>query len=81
MSNVTIALDAALLRRARDYAHRHGTTLNGLLRSCLERQVAYDDGSHLAADAIFQLADAAPCDPIPLDAQGGRGWTRAELQR
>jgi Family of unknown function (DUF6364) len=39
MSNLTLAIDDQLLKRARSYAQSRGTTLNALVRSLLEREV------------------------------------------
>jgi len=40
MPNVTIAFSDQLLAAGRDYAHRHGTSLNALIRELLEMTVS-----------------------------------------
>jgi predicted HicB family RNase H-like nuclease len=40
MPNVTIALNERLLTASREYAQRHGTSLNALIRECLEQKVS-----------------------------------------
>ena len=36
MPNITLSLDADLMRRGRDYAQTHGTSLNALIRKLLD---------------------------------------------
>ena len=40
MSNVTLSIDDQLLSQSRDYAARQGTSLNGLIRQLLSRELA-----------------------------------------
>ncbi|MCB0562022.1 MAG: hypothetical protein H6573_13525 [Lewinellaceae bacterium] len=40
MKNVTLSLPDDLLRRSREYAQQHGTSLNELIRNLLKRQVS-----------------------------------------
>jgi hypothetical protein len=39
MKNVTLAMDERLLEQSREYAQKHHTTLNGLIRGLLRRTV------------------------------------------
>ena len=39
MKNVTLAIPEDLLKKSRDYAKRHGTTLNEMIRTLLKRTV------------------------------------------
>ena len=35
--NITLSADEKLIKKAREYAHKHGTTLNQLIRDYMER--------------------------------------------
>lgn len=39
MKNVTLAMDEKLIEESREYAQKHHTTLNGLIRGLLRREV------------------------------------------
>jgi hypothetical protein len=45
MANVTISLNEQLLKASREYARRHGTSLNALIRELLERTVNHPRGA------------------------------------
>lgn len=53
--NITLSADAALIRAAREYAARHSTTLNQIVRDFLTRTCAESD----AADAATEFAENA----------------------
>jgi hypothetical protein len=61
MSNLTLAIDDQLLKRARDYAHKRGTTVNALVRKLLEREVR-PPGSNLRA-VLLEISRHAKPDP------------------
>lgn len=42
MKNLTLAIDEATLKASREYAKRHNTTLNQLVRDLLQHTVAQD---------------------------------------
>jgi hypothetical protein len=72
MKNITLSMDEETLRRARDYATSHGTTLNQMVRDLLAAKITP------AAEASpleegFRLADAAGAD-----SRGWR-WNREEV--
>lgn len=73
MKNVTIALDERLLEQAREYARRHDTSLNALIRSLLERTAL--PPSPGALEECFRRMDKAEGD-----SKGAR-WHREELYR
>ena len=73
MKNVTISLDERLLEHARQYARRHNTTLNALIRSLLQRTA--QPPSPTALEECFAQMDRAAGD------SGGRRWRREELYR
>ena len=71
MKNITLALDKRTLDAGREYARRHDTTLNALVRDLLERAVVTD--REAAVVEMFRLMDQYPGH------SGGRRWTREDL--
>jgi hypothetical protein len=49
MRNLTLSLDDRLLEESREYARKHGTTLNGLIRDLLAKTVGQQPGAAFAA--------------------------------
>lgn len=73
MPNLTISVDAELLKRARIRALGNGSSVNALLREYLE---AYADPGRDQERAIRGLQDLADrCR----SGSGGRRWSRDEL--
>ena len=72
MKNITIALDEQVVESARSYAARHHTTLNGLIRTLLDRTLASDTQTGVFSE-FFQLSDTHPGN------SRGETWTRDEL--
>jgi hypothetical protein len=71
-ANLTLQMDAEVIRRARIMAARRGTSVSSLAAMRLKELVDEDERVELArerAEAI--LAKATP--------RGGRSWTRDEL--
>ena len=73
MKNVTIALDEAMLREARQIAHERATSLNALIREFLEDLTVRE--SH-AAGARRRIAELCRLSEAEV---GEPGWTRQEL--
>jgi hypothetical protein len=71
MKNITLALDDELLEAGRQYAERHQTTLNALVRELLAKTVLADRQS--ALKEMFRLMDANPGN------SRGRRWKREDL--
>lgn len=71
MPNITISLDKELLKSGRQYAERHGTSLNALIRKMLEQTVKSESGDWI--DECFRLMDRANGN------SGGRRWKREDL--
>jgi hypothetical protein len=71
MKNITLALDEETLAAGREYAQRHQTTLNALVRELLLKTVVADRPG--AIREMFRLMDAHPGN-----SQGTR-WTREDL--
>ena len=71
MKNITLALDDEVLEAGREYAQRHQTTLNALVRDLLVKTVVADrQGS---VHEMFRLMDAYPGN------SKGRRWKREDL--
>lgn len=73
MANVTISLNDELLTASREYAQRHATSLNALIRDVLEKMVTSSREDW--AQELFDLMDASPGD------SRGWKWNREEIQR
>jgi hypothetical protein len=56
IANVTIAVEASLLRRARVKALEEGTSLNAVLRERIEEYVVHTSPAAAAKDAFLKLA-------------------------
>ena len=72
VANVTIAIGASLLRRARIKALEEGTSLNAVLRERVEEYVAHDSPATTAKETFLRLAQASK-------ARGGRKVSREEM--
>lgn len=68
---VTVTLDPRQARAASDYAVRHHTTVEDLVRQALDRELAADADAW--CDELFALMDAAGGN------SQGATWTRDEL--
>lgn len=71
MKNITLSLEDELLEAGRQYAQRHQTTLNALVRELLVRTVISDRESMVRE--MFRLMDSAPGN------SRGRRWKREDL--
>ena len=71
--NLTLALDADLLERARVVAVRRRTTVTRMVRDYLRTVVDGDEAWRGAAERLRQKMEEAPLSV------GGRRWTRDEL--
>ncbi len=74
MANLTIAIDDALLRRARIRALEHGTSVNALLRDYLTSYA--DSGAEAAVRSELARLARASTARSSLD---GRSWSRDDL--
>ena len=71
MPNITISIDEQLLKSGRQYAEKHQTSVNALIRNLLEQTVKTD--SALWIEECFALMDRA-------DARSKRKrWKRGEF--
>ena len=73
MANLTIAIDDALLRRARIRALEQGTSVNALLRDYL---TAFADQRETQIKALEDILEIAANSQA---SSGGRRWSRDEL--
>ncbi len=71
MPNITISLDEELIKKGREYAAKHHTSINALIRDYLRQTVASESDDWLAA--CFELMDHAGGD------SKGEHWKREEL--
>ena len=74
MKNVTLAIDEALLEKARGLAGRRQTTLNALVRSLLAHEVEQEDRIAWAREGMRRLMAEAPLDLGP-----AYKWSRDEI--
>jgi plasmid stability protein len=73
MANLTITIDADLLRRARIRAAQEGTSVNAVLRAHME---SWAGESARRAEAVASLLTRSS---RARSARGGRRWTRDDL--
>jgi hypothetical protein len=73
VTNVTLALDEALLRRARVKAVHENTSVNAVIRELLTRWASDDDERAALAERVRAGLDEAE------HRSGGHTWTRDEL--
>ncbi len=71
MKNITLAIDEETLEAGREYARRHRTTLNTLVRELLRKTVLSDRKA--AVTEMFRLMDAHPGN------SRGTRWNREDL--
>ena len=71
MANITLSIDDALIRAGRTLAEKQATSLNGLIRTLLERQV--EESSGIWLEEAFRLMDQASGN------SQGKTWRREEL--
>ena len=71
MKNVTLAIEDSLVEEGRKYADAHGTTLNDLVRTLLERTVKRDANAQI--EVLLRLMDEHSGD------SRGQKWNREEL--
>ena len=71
MSNITISLNERLLKAGRQYAEKHQTSLNALIRRLLEQTVQSESTDWI--DECFEKMDS-----LNINSEGRR-WKREEL--
>jgi hypothetical protein len=71
MPNVTISIDEDLLKSARQYAEKHHTSVNALIRKMLEQTVKQDSIQWI--EECFSLMDRAGVR------SDGKKWKRGDL--
>lgn len=73
MANLTIALDAHLLQKARVRAAELGTSVNAVLREYLEEWTDHRESQKRAIERFIEASKRSQAS------SGGRTWTRDEL--
>ncbi len=71
MPNITLSFDDDLLRKGRKHAHRHGKSLNALIRELLAKEIEQKDIKWI--DHCFALMDKTFAN------SKGNRWNREEL--
>jgi hypothetical protein len=71
MPNITISIEEKLLKSGRQYAEKHQTSMNALIRTLLEQTVKRDSIQWL--DECFALMDRANAR------SKGKRWKREDL--
>jgi len=71
-TNLTVQLDAEVVRRAKVVAARRGTSVSALVARRLDELVAEDERYEAARQRAVELMDQ-------VKPHGGRNWTRDEL--
>jgi hypothetical protein len=71
MPNITISIDEKLLKNGREYAKKHHTSMNALIRNLLERTLRVDSSQWI--DECFALMDRANVH------SKGKHWKREDL--
>jgi hypothetical protein len=74
MTNITLAVDEKLLKAARTYARKHGTTVNALVRQRLEQMIREDQKIEDARRGLLELIDRSTAEMGP-----DYKWNREEL--
>jgi len=73
--NVTLSLPKDVLKQAKHLAIERGTSLSGLLKSCLEELVRRESGGREAARRMKRRLRKG----FPLGTRGRATWTRESL--
>ncbi|MBW1800986.1 MAG: hypothetical protein JRJ85_09670 [Deltaproteobacteria bacterium] len=71
MPNITISIDEDLMKSGRQYAERHHTSMNALIRNLLQQTVK--DNSVQWVEECFSLMDRAGAR------SNGKAWKRKDL--
>jgi len=71
MPNITISLDEELIKRGREYAAKHNTSINALIRKYLQQTVESQTDDWLAE--CFELMNTTGAD------SKGKQWEREDL--
>jgi len=74
MKNITLAINDKVLSQARDYARRHGTTVNALVRDHLAHLVLQEKRIEEAKRGLLELMETSPARLGP-----DYKWNREEI--
>lgn len=74
MANVTISLQDDLIKSAREYAQKHKTSLNALIRDLLKKHVFKTPSQSWFEDCVKKMKKAKGNSQ-------GKKWTREDLYR
>jgi metal-responsive CopG/Arc/MetJ family transcriptional regulator len=71
MKNITLSMDEDLINKGREFARRHNTSLNNLIRDILKQKIGEKPKNWI--DECFQLMDLAKVN------SKGKKWAREDL--
>jgi len=71
MPNVTLSIDKKLIKKSREYAEKHGKSLNALIRALLQKTVGGFSPNNV--DDLFKLMDEARGN------SKGKKWNREDI--
>ncbi|HEY2078087.1 MAG TPA: DUF6364 family protein [Streptosporangiaceae bacterium] len=74
MTNLTLAIDEQILRRARMHAMQRGTSVNALVRDYIARLAGESEAADGVAEFLSLVSGAGASS-----GRGGRTWTRDDL--
>jgi hypothetical protein len=74
MKNITLAIDDDTLARSRDYAEKHGTTVNAIVRDHLNHLLLQEERIEEARRGLLELMDNSTARLGP-----NYKWNREEL--
>jgi len=72
MPNITLSMDKKLIKKSRDYAQKHGKSLNALIRELLQNTVN-SNVSASTIDELIMLMDKASGNSM------GKKWSRKDI--
>jgi len=73
MKNVTLSIPEDLLKKSRDYAEKHGTSLNEFIRLLLKQAI-----SHPEIDPVQKLIAHSKSKHLLVETKAWK-WNRSEL--
>lgn len=73
MANITLSLQDDLLKKSRQYARKHNTSLNALIKDLITKQVQANQTENNIEEFI-RLAEKAN-----VSSKGKKRWTRNDL--
>ena len=73
MPNITISIEKDLIKKSREYAKSHNTTLNNMIRALLKKNIS-NEGSNWLEEYLQRV------NKLKISSEGKK-WTRKSLHR